>query len=253
MNFEVNKLGRSFRGVMAYLLHDKRTGDDQPVTAARVAWVKTRNLNAAAGPREATRIMIATAQNAEALKRAAGRSSSGRKSTGRSVFHLSLQWRGDEIGHDDQPTMIEAAETALRILKLDHLQAVIVAHNDTAHPHVHVVVNRVNPETGIMTPIAAPDVKKLDRWADAFEVGRGLIVSPNRRRKYAREEVAAEPEAPQSLTIAVPVVPFHQDQAQQRRGFLSRVFDRARSGVATICLRMQARSIKHAWPSPKCR
>lgn len=90
MNFEVNKLGRSFRGVMAYLLHDKRTGDDQPVTAARVAWVKTRNLNAAAGPREATRIMIATAQNAEALKRAAGRSSSGRKSGAiRCCYNLS--------------------------------------------------------------------------------------------------------------------------------------------------------------------
>lgn len=237
MNFEVNKLGRSFRGVMAYLMHDKRQADVDPhlATSARVAWAELRNLDGAADPYAATRIMIDTAQNADALKRAAGRSSAGRKSNGQSVFHMSLQWRGDELEREDRATMIDAAETALRILKLDHLQAVIIAHTDTAHPHVHVVVNRVNPETGIMTPIAAPDVKKLDKWADAFEVGRGLIVSPNRRRKYARDEIAAEPEAvPQVRDIAPPDVPLVQDQAQRRRGFLSLIFDRARVGAGLV-------------------
>lgn len=126
MNFEVNKLGRSFRGVMAYLMHDKRQADDDPhlATSARVAWAALRNLDGAADPHAATRIMIDTAQNAEALKRAAGRSSSGRKSNGQSVFHMSLQWRGDELARDDRATMIEAAENALRILKLDHLGSV---------------------------------------------------------------------------------------------------------------------------------
>lgn len=148
---------------------------------------------------------------------------------------MSIQWRGDELAHDDRTTMMDAAENALRILKLDHLQAIIVAHNDTAHPHVHVVVNRVNPETGIMTAIAAPDVRKLNKWADAFEVGRGFVVSPNRRRKYARAEHAAEPEeTPQSLRIELPPAPLGQDLVQPQRGFLSRIFDQTRVRASLV-------------------
>jgi len=243
MNFEVNKLGRSFRGITAYLMHDKRQADHDPhlATSARVAWAEFLNLDGAASPHAATRIMIDTAKNAEALKQSSGRSSSGRKSNGQSVFHMSIQWRGDELAHDDRATMMDAAENALRILKLDHLQAIIIAHTDTAHPHVHVVVNRVNPETGIMTPIAAPDVRKLDKWADAFEVGRGLIASPNRRRKYARAERAAEPEvAAQSVTMELPPAPPGQDLVQPPRGFLSQIFTKACAGVATIAFQSAA-------------
>lgn len=188
MNFQLAKIGQSFKGSMAYYLHDKpQDREAQPVTAERVAWTETRNL-ATDGPHTATRIMIATAQQADELKAAAGVKNTGRKATSGPVFAFSLQWRADELPDRDRAEMVRAADHALKVLKLDHLQAVIVAHNDQAHPHVHVIVNRINPENGKMTSVRAPDVKALDRWADQYERERGQIVSPKRAEKYDRQE-----------------------------------------------------------------
>ena len=63
--------------------------------------------------------------------------------------------------------MLEAAKETLDVLKMEEHQALIVCHNDTAHPHVHVIVNRVHPETGLAAK-TSQDRLKLSRW------GRGL-------------------------------------------------------------------------------
>src|SRR5690606_6974587 len=78
---DIAKSGHSFKGAMAYYLHDKRQAGDtsHPQTAARVAWTETRNL-ATDDPRAAMRIMVATAQSADELKKVAGVSTKGRKS-----------------------------------------------------------------------------------------------------------------------------------------------------------------------------
>ena len=48
-------------------------------------------------------------------------------------------------------------------------QVLVVAHNDTpSMPHVHVVVNRVHPEHGVMLP-SSNDFKVLSRWAERYE------------------------------------------------------------------------------------
>ncbi len=187
MNFQLAKIGHSFKGSMAYYLHDKRQdGEQHATTAERVAWTETRNL-ATDGPHTATRIMIATAQQADELKAAAGVKTTGRKATAGPVFSFSLQWRADELPDRDRAEMTRAADHALKVLKLDHLQAVIVCHQDQAHPHVHVIVNRVDPENGKQAVIRKPDVQALDRWANRYEHERGQVVSPNRAEKYAEQ------------------------------------------------------------------
>ncbi|MBS7701664.1 relaxase/mobilization nuclease domain-containing protein [Chelatococcus sp. YT9] len=185
MNFQLAPIGHSFKGSMAYYLHDKRQeGDAQhPQTAERVAWTETRNLPTD-GPQTAMRIMIATASQADALKAAAGIKSTGRKATAGPVFAFSLAWHPSESDALDRAEMTRAADHALKVLGLDHLQAVLVAHRDTAHPHVHVIVNRVDPNTGKTEPIRKPAVLALDKWADRYEKERGKIVSPNRAEKY---------------------------------------------------------------------
>lgn len=185
MNFQLAPIGHSFRGSMAYYLHDKRpdAGDPHPATAERVAWTETRNL-ATDGPHTATRMMIATAQSADELKAAAGIRATGRKATAGPVFAFSLQWRHDEVPGLDRAEMRSAADHALKVLGLGHLQAVMVAHDDRQHPHVHVIVNRVDPNTGRTEPIRKPAVLALDKWADRYERERGHIVSPNRAAKY---------------------------------------------------------------------
>jgi|APTNR8051073442_1049403.scaffolds.fasta_scaffold02828_9 hypothetical protein len=185
MNFQLAKIGHSFKGSMSYYLHDKRQEQDtaHPETSERVAWTENRNL-AVDDAELATGVMIATARQADELKAAAGVSATGRKSTAGPVFAFSLGWHPSEAEGLDRAEMLRAADHALKVLKLDDRQAVIVAHRDTAHPHVHVIVNRVCPQTGKMAVIAAPDVRKLDRWADDYEKQRGHIVSPNRAAKY---------------------------------------------------------------------
>jgi len=66
MNFQLAAQGHSFKGAMAYYLHDKRQdGQDTPrQTAERVDWTETRNLPTD-GAHTATRVMIATAKNAD--------------------------------------------------------------------------------------------------------------------------------------------------------------------------------------------
>lgn len=191
MNFEFNDKGTSFRGVMTYLLHDKRQpGEADPgfQTSERVAWSEILNMDAAPNIHAATRIMIDTARQAERIKAENGSGGAGRKGE-LPVFHMSLQWRGDELGHDDRDKMEAAARDVLRLMKLDHLQAVMVAHKDTANPHVHIVVNRRDPETGLMANLDYRTLAgKLDRLCYDWERGNGKIVSPDRAAKYEAQE-----------------------------------------------------------------
>ena len=188
MNFELAGTGHSFKGAMKYYLHDKREdGQEVLLTSDRVQFTEVRNMMEV-GPHTATRIMIGTAARADELKQAAGVASTGRKATSGPVFAFSLEWHPDELPSRDRDEMLKAADHALKLLKLDDRQAVIVAHQDTDHPHVHIIVNRVHPETGKMATIAKPDVLKLDRWAYEYERDRGRIFSPNRAQKYQQQD-----------------------------------------------------------------
>ena len=51
------------------------------------------------------------------------------------------------------------------------LEALIVAHQDTRHPHVHVIANRVDPETGKAAKLDNMDNSelRLSRWAERYD------------------------------------------------------------------------------------
>ena len=161
----VAKSGHSFKGALAYYLHDKGAQ-----TTERVAWTGTRNL-ATEDSRLAMRLMIATAQRADDLKAAAGIPTTGRKST-KAVYAYSLAWHPDEAGKIDRAEMMRAAESSLMAIGAEAYQAIIVAHRDEPHPHVHVIVNRVHPDTGKML-VMANDHHRLSAWALAYREARG--------------------------------------------------------------------------------
>jgi hypothetical protein len=61
------------------------------------------------------------------------------------VYHYQLCWQPGE-----QPTQMQwesAAKKTIRQLGFDEHQYILGAHSDTEHFHVHVMVNRVHPET----------------------------------------------------------------------------------------------------------
>ncbi len=195
----VTKSGHSFNGALAYYLHDK--GAD---TSERVAWTATRNIGID-NVDVARRVMIATAQRAEELKRAAGVKATGRKGTAGAVYAYSLAWHPDEAGKIDRAEMMKAAEASLIALGAEGHQAIIVAHQDEPQPHVHVILNRVHPDTGKMLA-TGNDQHRLSAWALAYREARGehLKYCPQRAKN-------AEARA------------LHLDQAQRRNYVQQRI------------------------------
>ena len=61
------------------------------------------------------------------------------------VYHIILSWREMEIPTNAQ--VDEAVQIALSELDLQDCQALWTVHHDTENRHVHIVVNRIHPET----------------------------------------------------------------------------------------------------------
>jgi hypothetical protein len=188
---DIAKSGHSFKGALAYYLHDKQQEGQaaRPQTAERVAWTETRNL-ATDDPAIAKRVMIATAKQADELKARAGIANTGRKSNAH-VYAYSLAWHPDEAGKIDRAEMLRAVDQTLKVLGAEKHQAIIVCHQDQKHPHVHVILNRVDPTTGKMLS-TSNDRLKLSDWANVYERERGVILTPKREEKRQMREQFAE-------------------------------------------------------------
>ena len=112
--------GASFQALGTYLVGDER----------RVGWVETRNTLA-----RDPRAVVAEMERDVALSRSR---------VEKPVYHLALSF-----DPTDAPTRDElrgAVDRTLRDLGLDDHPALVVAHTDTDHPHVHVMVSRVGAD-----------------------------------------------------------------------------------------------------------
>jgi hypothetical protein len=176
-----------FRGTAKYLLHD--IGGK---TAERVAWTEIRNVSSR-NPDVAWRVMAATAMDQDRLKQQAGIPNTGRKSKDHAL-HFSLAWHPEERDKLTRQEMVQAASAILKVMGADQHQAIIVAHND-GHPHIHVLVNRVNPHDGRILSSSFEKLK-ASRWAEEYEKARGKIYCEQRvinnqardREEYTRGE-----------------------------------------------------------------
>ena len=97
--------------------------------------------------------------------------------------------------------MVAAVDASLKELQAEHLQAIVVCHTDQDHPHVHVVLNRVDPMDGRMHPFKN-DRLKLSDWANKYERERGNIVTPAREEKRQQREQYPDKEARQDYALA---------------------------------------------------
>lgn len=172
----IAKAGTSFKGASLYYLHDKNAN-----TSERVAWSQVLNATTDE-PDRALRYMAAVAMKSEKLKQAAGVRVGGRQSK-TPVYCYSLSWHPSET--PTRQDMEKAARESLRVLGMDNLQAVLVAHNDEPHPHVHVIVNRIDPTNG-KTASNSNDRLNLSKWAEAYDRARGKDHCPERRANNAR-------------------------------------------------------------------
>ena len=240
--------GRGMRGLVAYITHDPSLADErQPTTADRVGLVAGLNMPTD-DPHLASLIMARTAADAEDIKRLAGTSSRGRKLKA-PYCHLSLSWSPDEP-RPDRVEMRRATEEALKSVGMDACQALVVEHTDTAHPHVHVAVCRVDPETGKACG-RKNDAKKLSTWAAKYERSRGRVQVPNRiARRQAREvygavvdlQVDDRVSVDEAKTKARAVVPLPPMQAKRGAGRAARTPAERQEWAAHFKAQVQSRT-----------
>ena len=175
--------GASFIGVGLYYLHDKRQkGEDERLTKERVAW--THAVNTMEDEPEAVLAeMRQTVRNQTLLKQLSGNRADGRP-TRDTVMTVSLAWSPDqEPGREE---MIEAGMSFLKHMGWDEQQVLFVAHDDTKHPHVHLIINRIHPETG-MTLDANWSTRRSQKWALEYEREHGHVYCTARETKYDRD------------------------------------------------------------------
>ena len=183
-------------GTLADYLANGRSGDE----SERVAWSASRNLPTA-DPELAGKIMRATAAQNFRVKDP--------------VYHLTLSFDpGDAI---DRAAMEHVVDRVIAALDLHGHQVLIVSHRDRGHPHMHLLINRVHPETG----------RVWNRWQDRAiiqevlreeERALGLRTVPGRlasRTQLGLNLAEAPSQAPSKLAAAQPTAPGREDLTAQ--------------------------------------
>lgn len=96
------------------------------------------------------------------------------------AFHFILSWRALESPTTQQ--VDEAVKIALSELDLENCQALWALQADTENLHVHVAVNRIDPETGrAIQPAGNWTKKALERAARKVELAQGWEVEESGR------------------------------------------------------------------------
>src|SRR5260370_33635914 len=152
--------GKSFRALIAYVLKKKDGIEQDPV-----AWTASRNLPTD-DPKLAVSFMNATALQAPRVQEPASR--------------IALRFAPEDPV--DRAMMERVADRLLARLDLPEHQAVLVAHRDRPHAHVHIVVNRIHPETG-RTWRPWRDWRRIRQALSAGERGPGLRPAGSRMGK----------------------------------------------------------------------
>jgi hypothetical protein len=179
---KITRGGGNFRGAFRYYLHDK--GAD---TRNRVAWTQVENM-LTQDPEKAWKVMAFTVQFQDRLKAASCQSRAGRKLE-KPVFAFSLAWHPEQSPTPEH--MLATAREAIAVMGLSEHEAVIVSHSDEPQKHVHVIVNRVHPITGMAGDIRNSK-RKLSDFALQYERRDGKIYC-QQREANRREREAGKP------------------------------------------------------------
>lgn len=238
----ISKSGTSFRGAGAYYLHDKAADPDlprhlKPTTDDRVSFVDTRNC-VNIDPQMAIDEMWATAEVQTQLKRQAGLSTAGRKCEN-PVKTISMSWHPSEQPTPDQ--MLEAADSYLGKMGWGEHQAMLIGHKDTEHAHLHIILNRVHPETGRVLD-DFNDFKRSQTWALDYEREQGRIFCEKRLEidlGHGHEAKPANDNIPHEVI---------QLTKQSKQDFERSELDRKdRDAFERATLKQQQREEREAW------
>jgi hypothetical protein len=157
-------VGRSFGGVVRYLF-EGHYGDLQANKKAEILAANGVRLGA-------MEQMITDFNRHRALN----------TDLGVAVWHTALAFHADDRSKLTDKKLIELAEDYMRELRLDpdNIQWLLVKHNDTAHPHIHLVMSRVDFNGRTVDKSFCKDRSR--EAAKRIAKQQGLIVAVDRQR-----------------------------------------------------------------------
>jgi len=105
---------------------------------------------------------------------------------GQAVGHIALSFSANDKGRLTNDLMTTIAKDYLRRMKIDNTQVLIVRHQDKAHPHLHIVYNRVDND-GKTIPDNFQQYKSI-KVAKALTLQHGLYIASD-KRQVKREQL----------------------------------------------------------------
>ena len=216
--------------VLDYAEHDK--GKD---SSERVAW--SLNINCPQASAEVTeRGWEQLVADAPELKRQAGVSARGRPL--RNPYgHYLLSWHPDD--NPSREHIVKSVKSALKSIGLAKCEARIIVHSDTEHIHAHIVVCRVNPESG-RTMGNQNDLPKLQRWALQYRKSQGkLRCSPG-----LLDELRIRDRARRQIRAGLEPSPLTPDEKARRQRRKERRTERLRAAGAKRTIHARQRRVE---------
>ncbi|MHB8562402.1 MAG: TraI/MobA(P) family conjugative relaxase [Acidiferrobacteraceae bacterium] len=169
----LNKTGSAKRGfgpVVAYITRDDRKAPGYPQTSRSVPELGLINLEADIDTAE-DRALVAELMNATAAQaRKRGRF------RGNPVYHVALNWMEGE--HPSTAQVDTAVKHLMQTVGLQDCEALWALHRDTDYDHVHIVMNRIHPETGRVVGPGPYDYFKIDKACRELELAQGWRHAP---------------------------------------------------------------------------
>ncbi len=122
--------------------------------------------------------------------------------------------------------MIAAADSYLTKMGWSEHQAVYIGHNDTAHAHIHIILNRVHPETGRVLD-DRKDYRRAQEWALDYEKEHGRIFCEKRldyeRAPHERQHAHANDNIPHDVILLTRPQEQQFQQSEMSREALDRL------------------------------
>ncbi len=144
---------------------------------------------------------------------------------GNPVYHVSISWPEGE-----HPTREQCEKTVHHFMKgvgMEENEAFWAIHRDTDNDHLHMIVNKVHPERGIVTGPPRFDYALLHRLAREVELDQGwshdvgayVVTEPNPGEpQIMRRDIAVKMGLWKEDEIRRPNVSSHAHAAAQRLG-----------------------------------
>lgn len=119
---------------------------------------------------------------------------------GKAVGHIVLSWSVNDLSKLNAEMMVTLAKEYLQRMKIQDTQYLIVKHQDKAHPHIHIVYNRVNNNGKTISDNFQK--QRNVRVAKQLTLQHGLFIAPG-KDKVNRQQLKGEDKVKYELFDAI--------------------------------------------------